>query len=47
MDITSPFFVVPVMAVIFLSCILYATIGDKEASHEPVADESNSHHGTH
>jgi hypothetical protein len=30
MDITSPFFVVPVLAVIFLSCILFATLTGKE-----------------
>jgi hypothetical protein len=30
MDITSPFFVVPVLAVIFLSCILFATLSGKE-----------------
>jgi hypothetical protein len=30
MDITSPFFVVPLMAVLFLGCILYATLSGKE-----------------
>jgi len=30
MDITSPFVVVPVMAVLFLSCILFATLTGKE-----------------
>jgi hypothetical protein len=30
MDITSPFFVVPVMAVLFLGCILYASLTGKE-----------------
>jgi hypothetical protein len=35
MDITSPFFVVPVMAIIFLSCILWASLTGKE---------KNSHH---
>jgi hypothetical protein len=28
--ITSPFFVVPVLAVVFLSCILFATLTGKE-----------------
>jgi hypothetical protein len=30
MDITSPFFVVPVLAVVFLGCILYASLTGKE-----------------
>jgi hypothetical protein len=30
MHITSPFFVVPLMAVIFLGCILYASLTGKE-----------------
>lgn len=30
MHITSPFFVVPVMAVLFLGCILFATLTGKE-----------------
>jgi hypothetical protein len=30
MDITSPFFVVPVMAVLFLGCILYSSLTGKE-----------------
>jgi hypothetical protein len=30
MDITSPFFVVPLLAVVFLACILYATLTSKE-----------------
>jgi hypothetical protein len=30
MDITSPFFVVPVMAVVFLGCILFASLTGKE-----------------
>jgi hypothetical protein len=35
MDITSPFFVVPVLAVTFLSCILWAalTSNKKDAGH--------------
>jgi hypothetical protein len=34
MDITSPFFVVPVLAVVFLACILFATLtGKKNSSH--------------
>jgi hypothetical protein len=30
MDITSPFFVVPVLAVTFLACLLFATLTGKE-----------------
>jgi hypothetical protein len=30
MDITSPFLVVPLMAVVFLGCILFATLTGKE-----------------
>jgi hypothetical protein len=30
MDITSPFFVVPVLAVVFLGCILFASLTGKE-----------------
>ncbi len=30
MDITSPFVVVPVMAALFLGCILWATLTGKE-----------------
>jgi hypothetical protein len=30
MDVTSPFFVVPLLAVVFLACILYATLTGKE-----------------
>jgi hypothetical protein len=33
MDITSPFFVVPVMVTIFLACILWATLSGKEEHH--------------
>jgi hypothetical protein len=30
MDITSPFFVVPVMVALFFACILWATLSGKE-----------------
>jgi len=30
MDIASPFVVVPVMAILFLGCILFATLTGKE-----------------
>lgn len=30
MHITSPFFVVPLIAVVFFSCILFATLTGKE-----------------
>jgi hypothetical protein len=30
MDITSPFFVVPLLAIVFLACILFATLTNKE-----------------
>ena len=30
MDITSPFIVVPVLAITFLACILFATLTGKE-----------------
>jgi len=30
MHITSPFFVVPLMAVLFLGCILWATLTSRE-----------------
>lgn len=33
MDITSPFFVVPLLAVVFLACVLWATLTGKEESH--------------
>jgi hypothetical protein len=35
--ITSPFFVVPLLAVVFLSCILFATLTGKEK------EEDSSH----
>lgn len=46
MDIASPFIVVPVMAVIFLSCILYATLSGAKF-HETVVDDSNAGPDTH
>jgi hypothetical protein len=30
MHITSPFFVVPLLAVVFLACVLFATLSSKE-----------------
>jgi hypothetical protein len=30
MDVTSPFFVVPVLAIVFLACILFATLSSRE-----------------
>lgn len=30
MFITSPFFVVPLLAIVFLTCILFATLTSKE-----------------
>jgi hypothetical protein len=33
MDITSPFFVVPVMGALFLGCILWATLTGKPKDH--------------
>jgi hypothetical protein len=47
MDITSPFFVVPVMAIIFLSCILYASLTGGAEFHETVPDESSPRPDTH
>lgn len=47
MDVTSPFFVVPLMAVLFLGCILYASLTDKERFDETVPDESGIHPDTH
>jgi hypothetical protein len=41
MDIASPFVVVPVIVVVFFSCILWAT-RDSTDSHQPT--ESNSGH---
>lgn len=33
MDITSPFFVVPLLAVVFLACVLWATLTGREKTH--------------
>jgi hypothetical protein len=33
--ITSPFFVVPLLVVVFLSCILTATLTGKKSEHPP------------
>lgn len=35
MDVTSPFFVVPLLAVVFLACILFAAL---------TSEEKDSHH---
>jgi hypothetical protein len=45
--ITSPFFVVPLLAVVFLSCILTATLTGREQFHETVPDEHAPHPDTH
>ncbi len=42
MDITSPFFVVPVIIAIFAACILWATRGEGD-SHQPHEAEVGSH----
>jgi hypothetical protein len=34
MHITSPFFVVPLLAVVFLACVLFATLSGKEKNSE-------------
>lgn len=47
MDITSPFFVVPLLAVVFLGCILFATLTDRPRFHESVPDECSPHPDTH
>lgn len=47
MDFTSPFVVVPVMAIIFLSGILYASLTGGAKVHETVPDDSNPRPGTH
>ena len=41
MDITSPFVVVPVLAITFLACILFATLTDKKRFDETLPDDSN------
>jgi hypothetical protein len=44
MDITSPFFVVPVLVVVFAACILWATGGHAD-SHQPTESSvGNPHH---
>jgi hypothetical protein len=45
--ITSPFFVVPLLAVVFLACILYGTLTDREPFHETTPDDSNPRPGVH
>jgi hypothetical protein len=47
MDITSPFFVVPLLAVTFLSCILFATLTDRKQFHEEAPDDSNARPSAH
>lgn len=47
MDISSPFVVVPVMVVIFLSGILYASLTGREKAHETFPDDSNARPGSH
>jgi hypothetical protein len=43
MDITSPFFVVPVIVGVFLACILWATSGGAD-SHQPTESSVGQHH---
>jgi len=43
MDITSPFFVVPALVVVFATCILWATSG-KADSHQPTESNVGQHH---
>jgi hypothetical protein len=47
MDITSPFFVVPVLAITFLACILFATLTDKQRFDETLPDDSNAKTDSH
>jgi len=47
MDITSPFVVVPVMALIFLSGIIFASLTGGAKFHETVVDDSNAKTDTH
>ncbi len=47
MDITASFFVVPLLAVTFLSCILFATLTDRKQFHEEAPDDSNPRPGAH
>jgi hypothetical protein len=47
MDITSPFIVVPVLAITFLSCILFASLSGKHKAMDEAPDDSNAKIGTH
>lgn len=47
MDVTSPFFVVPVLAITFLTCILTASLTGKTKAHESNPDDSNVGPSTH
>jgi len=47
MFLYSPFFVVPALAVIFLGCILWATLTDKARFDETLPDESDPGPNTH
>ena len=44
---TSPFFVVPLLAIVFLCCILWASLTDKKRFDESVPDDSNAKIGSH
>ena len=44
---TSPYFVVPLLAVIFLVCILYGTLGDRETFDDHPPDPSSPGPGSH
>jgi hypothetical protein len=43
MDITSPFFVVPVLIAVFATCILWATSGSAD-NHQPTESNVGQHH---
>lgn len=43
MDITSPFFVVPLLVAVFAACILWATNGRAD-SHNPTESSVGQHH---
>jgi hypothetical protein len=47
MDITSPFIVVPILAITFLACILYASLTGNAHTLETPPDDSNAKVGTH
>jgi len=47
MDIASPFVVVPVLAITFLACILFATLTDKKRFDETLPDDSNAKTDSH